>query len=646
MMSKKIIFIVLVQILINGATFANDNELSVKVRSFINLLDYLRTDYQNAVNNGKVINETEYAEMLEFIERTNSLFNDFAEKIDIYNRKDILTQLGDLKKLIQIKGEHRQISKLSNQITEKVLKLNIIPVSPSHWPSTLKGEKVYRTNCVSCHGPNGKGDGILSKDLNPKPRSFLNDTVMNNISPLQIYNTAKLGISGTSMPPFNNLKDEELWDVAFYVSALRYKNKYKLTQDSLSNLYNEAIKQTSLYEVATKSDNLLLESFVNSSRNDSLLIASLRLYNAESPKDISISIASFYLDKVLSFYKSNNLEKANDFALKAYLEGVEPFEGQLKNVNSKLKDRLEEVMFKIRSDINNKVSYEILESNIRNAKGLISEAESELKNQKFTFWFTFSLAASIIIREGIEAFLIIITILSVLKSIGAAKAEKWVHFGWISALLIGVISLFFIKALLAFGARSRELLEGTGSLFAVSILLYVGFWLHNKSEAKKWKEFVENKILKLVNGKKMFGLAIISFIVVFREAFESVIFMSAISLEANNEGIKGIYWGTGLTLIFILFLSWFVIKFSVRLPIGKLFKISALTILMLAIILTGKGIHAFQESGYLHNTLLLSGIKIELLGIYPTLETLSAQFVVLLLTIIYWNYSNRVLLKT
>lgn len=645
-MSKKIIFIVLVQILINGATFANDNELSVKVRSFINLLDYLRTDYQNAVNNGKVINETEYAEMLEFIERTNSLFNDFAEKIDIYNRKDILTQLGDLKKLIQIKGEHRQISKLSNQITEKVLKLNIIPVSPSHWPSILKGEKIFRTNCVSCHGPNGKGDGILSKDLNPKPRNFLNDTVMNNISPLQIYNTAKLGISGTSMPPFNNLKDEELWDVAFYVSALRYKNKYKLTQDSLSNLYNEAIKQTSLYEVATKSDNLLLESFINSSRNDSLLIASLRLYNAESPKDISISIASFYLDKVLSFYKSNNLEKANDFALKAYLEGVEPFEGQLKNVNSKLKDRLEEVMFKIRSDINNKVSYEILESNIRNAKGLISEAESELKNQKFTFWFTFSLATSIIIREGIEAFLIIITILSVLKSIGAAKAEKWVHFGWISALLIGVISLFFIKALLAFGARSRELLEGTGSLFAVFILLYVGFWLHNKSEAKKWKEFVENKILKLVNSKKMFGLAIISFIVVFREAFESVIFMSAISLEANNEGIKGIYWGTGLTLIFILFLSWIVIKFSVRLPIGKLFKISALTILMLAIILTGKGIHAFQESGYLHNTLLLSGIKIELLGIYPTLETLSAQFVVLLLTIIYWNYSNRVLLKT
>jgi high-affinity iron transporter len=644
-MTKKIIFIVLVPILINEAIFANDNEFSVKVRSFISLLDYLRTDYQNAVNNGKVINETEYAEMLEFIERANSLFNDFAEKIDIYNRKDILTQLGDLKKLIQIKGEHRQISKLSNQITEKVLKLNIIPVSPSHWPSIIKGEKIFKTNCVSCHGPNGKGDGILSKDLNPKPRNFLNDTVMNNISPLQIYNTVKLGISGTSMPPFNNLKDEELWDVAFYVSALRYKNKYKLTQDSLSNFYNEAIKQTSLYEVATKSDNLLLESFTNSSRNDSLLIASLRLYNAEPSKVLSINIASFYLDKVLSFYKSNSLEKANDFALKAYLEGVEPFEGQLKNVNSKLKDRLEEVMFKIRTDINNKVSYEIIETNIRNAKELISEAESELKNQKFTFWFTFSLAASIIIREGIEAFLIIVTILSILKSIGADKAEKWVHFGWISALFIGVTGLFFINALLAFGARSRELLEGTGSLFAVFILLYVGFWLHNKSEAKKWKEFVENKILKLVNGKKMFGLAIISFIVVFREAFESVIFMSAISLEADNEGIKGIYWGTGLTLIFILFLSWIVIKFSVRLPIGKLFKISALTILMLAIILTGKGIHAFQESGYLNNTPLLSGIKIELLGIYPTLESLLAQFVVLLLTIIYWNYSNRVLLK-
>jgi len=175
----------------------------------------------------------------------------------------------------------------------------------------------------------------------------------------------------------------------------------------------------------------------------------------------------------------------------------------------------------------------------------------------------------------------------------------------------------------------------------VILLLYVGFWLHGKTEAKKWKDFVENKILKLVSGKNMIGLAIVSFIVVFREAFESVIFLSAVNLEINQSSQNGIYLGAISSLILVLALAWIAFKFAAKLPVMKLFKYSAIIIAILSVIIAGKGIRAFQESGYSSITSIPIPFNISYLGIYPTLETIAAQIIVLLIIIALWGYSSK-----
>ncbi|VAX25550.1 Cytochrome c family protein, partial [hydrothermal vent metagenome] len=483
--------------------------------------------------------------------------------------------------------------------------------------------------------------GILTKTLNPKPANFLNDTLMEKISPFKIYNTIKLGISGTSMAPFTQLSDKETWDLAFYVSSLRYKSKYKLKKEELERLYNKAFSNTSLEEISTLSDKLLLAKLGDNNKADTLNLAALRLHKAKSNKKLSINNTLIYLDDVINLYRKNEYNKAEDKALFAYLEGIEPFEQQLQVINSELKNDLEKAMYKLRADIKNREPFEVIQNDVALARTLISDADSAMKNKNYSFGFAFLLAASIILREGIEAFLIIITILGVLKSINEPKAVKWVHGGWLFALIIGIASMIFINLIVSFNAQGRELMEGFGSLFAVALLLYVGFWLHSKTEANKWKEFVEYKIIKLVSKNNLIGLAVISFVVVFREAFESAIFLSAVELQVDQSAKSGIYFGAVSSLIFVLLLAWIVLKFAVKLPIMKLFKYSAVMIVILSIVLAGKGIQAFQESGYVSITQIPINLNFPLVGFYPTVETTSAQLFVLLFTIVLWKFNKK-----
>lgn len=625
--------------------YAQEKNLEKNVRTFVNLLDYIGTDYHNAVENGKVISNDEYSEMLDFAERAESVFENISGRV-ISNATEIRNQLKELRELIKQKSGKDLIVVRTNNVKQEILSLKIIPISPLQWPSLVNGKKIFEENCVSCHGENGDGNGPAAVMLNPKPANFLDDTLMSSISSFQIYNTIRLGINGTAMKPLDELNDKQVWDAAFYVSSLRYTNKYKFSQDSLNHLYKIALQKLSLDQISTLPDNKLIPLLNSAGENAELYLAAVRTYSVQKNSAISISMASSFLDEALNLYKKGNYDDASNKALSAYLEGIEPYEEQLAAANSNLKMEIEEIMTRIRNDIRERKPITNLNTNINKAKQLIGEASSMLRGQNLSFWFSFMLAASVLLREGLEAFLIIATILGVLKSLKAKQASKWVHGGWITALVIGIISMLFTNMLIAFGAQNRELMEGVGSLIAVVILLYVGFWLHSKTGAKKWKEFIEGKIVKLVEGNNKWGLAIISFVVVFREAFESAIFLSAVSIESDQSGTSGVYLGAASTLVLVLILSWLAVKFTARLPIRKLFQYSALTIAALSIVLVGKGIHALQESGFFSSTSISYKINFSWLGVYPTLETITAQSAVLILTVILWKVSSSPKIKS
>ena len=264
-------------------------------------------------------------------------------------------------------------------------------------------------------------------------------------------------------------------------------------------------------------------------------------------------------------------------------------------------------------------------------------ADTLQSEQTYSFWFSFFIAASILLREGLEAVLIIITILSLLKSLGATKAIRWLHGGWITALVIGIICWFFTGWLISLGSQNREIIEGIASVVAVIILVYVGFWLHNKTEAKKWQQFVHTRITTLLDQEKMFGLASISFIVVFREAFESILFLSSMKMQVDENSRNGIWMGALAAIIAVIVFSYFLLRFAVRIPVRTLFQYSAIIIMILAVVLTGQGVHAFQESGWISETHIPINFQSGILGIFPTAQTYIAQLVMLVITIILWR---------
>jgi high-affinity iron transporter len=604
------------------------NEKNSNARMMVHLLDYIAVDYSMAVNQGNVISVAEYKEMEEFATTISTLGQNSPASV----RSDIKL----LKALIKEKASQEKVSSVSNSIKQKIISSYSLEIAPKRWPSLINGRQLYALHCKSCHGENGKGNGNLANGLNPAPTNFHSPEKANGLSPFQAYNTIRLGVNNTAMRAFDELSDDEIWDLAFYVLSLPHSANKVATEDLDLNL------SIGLEELASQNNEELITSF--SIDNPEQTIAALRLYPkeiAEQNKGSYLEQAIDYLNKADAAYAAGDISGARTLSLTAYLEGVEPIEIQLQASDATFSAQLEGELAKARSYIETGKDPSLVSSQIKKGIAMINEAKVILKEKTFSPWLAFLLSFSIILREGLEAFLVVITILSVLRAINIPKANVYVHIGWVSAIAVGFLLWLAAGKLFTFSGADRELMEGLVALFAVAVLLYVGFWMHSKSEAGKWQAYVKNKINNIARKENMLGLAVLSFLVVFREAFESVLFLSALSLEVGEAQQSA--FGGGILFAFVLLgiISVLLLKYSQKLPIAKLFKYSAIVISFLAVVLTGKGISAIQEAGNLNITVLPFDFRFDALGIYPTYETLSAQLFILILTILLWTFSNR-----
>lgn len=604
------------------------NEKNSNARMMVHLLDYIAVDYSMAVNQGQVINTAEYSEMSEFASTINTL----GENAPASVKSDI--QL--LQTLIKEKASQEKVSSVSNSIKQKIISSYALEIAPKRWPLLTNGRQLYALHCKSCHGENGMGNGSLANGLEPAPTNFHNPEKANGLSPFQAYNTIRLGVNNTAMRAFDELSDDEIWDLAFYVLSLPHGASKVKAEDLDMNI------TIGLEELASQS-NIELRSSLKLTEGTQT-IAALRLFPkeiAETNKGSYLEQAINYLNEANTAYADGDISGARTLALTAYLEGVEPIEIQLRASDATFAAQLEGELGKVRSWIETGKDPALVSAQIEKGVSMINEAKVLLEEKTFSAWLAFLLSFSIILREGLEAFLVIVTILSVLRAINIPKVNLYVHAGWISAIIAGILMWMAAGKLFTFSGADRELMEGLVALFAVGVLLYVGFWMHSKSEAGKWQAYVKSKIQNLARKESMLGLAFLSFLVVFREAFESVLFLSALSLEVGEAQQSAFGGGIVFAFVLLAIISVLLLKYSKKLPIAKLFKYSAIVISFLAVVLTGKGLSAIQEAGNINITVLPVDFRIDALGIYPTYETLLGQLFILTLTIVLWTVGNR-----
>ena len=633
------IFLISFIALLSSNIYAGTVKDDSNIQTIIHLLDYLSKDYPAAVKDGVIVNEGEYLEMKEFSETILSLSQNL--ELSLTQANQIQSDLIDLRAYVLNKVSHQKIKEVTSKVKWAIINFTEFEISPPNWPNIDNGKKLFLTNCIQCHGASGNGQGKLAMGLNPAPTNFLIDTLMREVSPFQAYNTIKLGVEGTAMQSFGMLSDKEVWDLSFYIKSLRF-NASSADSLGLKEIFNKISNEVSLKDVATLSDKELIQKLGYEDSVTYKKLKALRIFSLEKAStDNSLVVARNYLNAVLLDYKAGNKKSARQNALNAYLEGIEPVEVRLKANDPEFTSQLEQQMMAVRQAIESSKSISTVQAEIADAVSMIDRADQLMRDTKLNYWLSFFLAASIMLREGLEAFLIIALILALIKTSGTKKALPYVHGGWIMAILTGIAGWFLSDWIIGISGKNREIMEGLISLVAVIVLAFVGFWLHNHSHSKKWKEFIEKKIGKQLRGEKMLGLAVFSFMVVFREAFESILFLQAISLETKTGDGSSIGLGVIAAFGLIALLAVIFVKYSKRIPVRQLFRYSAWVITLLAIILIGKGVHAVQEAGWVSVTSFPISLKIDWLGVYPTNETLMAQVVLLGFLLLLYYVSNH-----
>jgi mono/diheme cytochrome c family protein len=102
----------------------------------------------------------------------------------------------------------------------------LMAAAPKATPELLeKGKASYTTNCATCHGDKGDGNGVAGAMMNPKPRNFATDKFKKGDKPEQVFKTITDGLAGTSMVGFKHLSDDERWALTHYVLSFRQKKK-------------------------------------------------------------------------------------------------------------------------------------------------------------------------------------------------------------------------------------------------------------------------------------------------------------------------------------------------------------------------------------------------------------------------------------
>lgn len=302
---------------------------------------------------------------------------------------------------------------------------------------------------------------------------------------------------------------------------------------------------------------------------------------------------------------------------------------------------------KLYSDMETKVptAISLLQSKkiqAKEAKEIVSNLHARLlpliDDTSYTTWD----AALILLREGLEALLIVATLLSFLKKIGQADKQKWIWSGVgaglaASAILAVIINIVFSQIT---AASSREYIEGITGIIAVLMMLTIGMWLHSKSNIHAWNRYIGKQMDHAIATGSILSFALISFLSIFREGAETIIFYAGM---APYMELKQLLTGILIACLILMVIGFVMLRYSVKLPMTVFFKVATIFIYALAFKILGVSIHALQVSQVIKTHTLHTFPFIEWIGLYPTVETIVPQMVLLLLIIVaaIWVKKNN-----
>ncbi|KPZ15507.1 cytochrome c/FTR1 family iron permease [Pseudomonas syringae group genomosp. 3] len=560
----------------------------------LHLLDYLGADYPASVADGKVVEAADYQQQIEALTTLQGLVLALPQRAE---RAGLEQGVAQLKNAVSSKQDGTQVARQAPAIT----------------PDPARGAPLYAQHCSVCHGDTGAGDGPAGIGLEPPPSNLRDTARLDRLSLYDLYNALGLGIAGTDMPAFaDQLDDRQRWDIATYIAS--FSAQPVATATKAFNLADLARQTPAEVQAAEGPD----------------AAATFRAQRAQPPQVQRgpaqlLDYTGVTLDKSLAAYKAGDREQAYDLSVAAYLEGFELVESSLDNVDANVRKDTEKSLMAYRQSLQDSLPLPQVEQKLEVAKARLKESAGLLGSDGLSLSLSYISGLLILLREGLEAILVLAAILAFLRNTGQQSAVRSVNVGWGLALLAGLGTWALAAYVIDVSGAQRELLEGATALFASVMVLWLGVWMHDRRHAAAWQDYVKSS---LVGGGGRFGFAVLAFFSVYRELFEVILFYETLWLQAGPAGHNAVLAGGATALVLLVGLAWVILRGSAKLPLSLFFGINAALLCALSVVFAGHGVKALQEAG-IFGTRPVPFFEFDWLGIHADLYSLGAQAIAL-----------------
>lgn len=363
---------------------------------------------------------------------------------------------------------------------------------------------------------------------------------------------------------------------------------------------------------------------------------------AATPWNSVVNDIDEILSQAVKAYENGDVQSAKQKVNDAYFG---PYEGkQMENavrINISAKDNAEiEQMFSgMKKLMNKKASLEEIVSLKNETVKKLRWAAKQLDGAAQSPWRGFVASLLIIVREGFEAILVIAALVAYLIKSGNKSKVHIIYKSVLLALAASIITAIAIKAVFNISGASQEVLEGITMLIAVVVLFFVSYWLISKSEAKKWQSYIEDKMVISLSSGNKFALGFAAFLAVYREGAETALFYQALVSGAGPGEIGTIISGFVVGCVVLIGLFYLINYGGMKIPLKPFFMITGALLYYLAFVFSGQAVNELQAGNVIGST-TINFPTISFLGIYPTLESLLLQMLLVVAAIGGWVYQK------
>jgi FTR1 family protein len=537
---------------------------------------------------------------------------------------------------------------------------------PAHPIDLGAGAALFARNCASCHGDHGQGTGH-GPDA---PPAIGTEALMHGVSPALAFRVVSVGVRNTAMPAWSpTLTPDQRWNTIAYLSSLRSQptdraegeglyfqrcaschgaegaGTAQFTHDlshvppaigtfdwqaehsdsALAAVIRDGVAGTAMPPAhdLTDAQALSIVAFLRTMANKAAAASAMASLDSTQPGAHVMAL----VNQCLVDARGGRMRDAQDRAFDSYI-AFEPLETVARAKNPGLIATMERHFADLKGAIN--------ASDLREAERARDAIEVGMPavmtlNQPTAGGFSaFLQSFLIIVREGFEAILVVGAVVAFLLKTGHREQLRSIWVGTALGVLASGVTAVILATVLRALPASSEIIEGATLLVAVAVLFSVSYWLISKVEAAKWQQFIKEKVTTALAQGGGTALAFVAFLAVYREGAETALFYQALLNTGPHLALPlGLGIAAGGIVLAVIFTLFY--RFGVRIPLRPFFTVTSALLYYMAFVFAGKGIRELQEGGAVSITIVHGFPSVEAMGIFNSVETLLAQFVLLAL---------------